>query len=118
MGRLSARRLVSLILAVCMAAGLSMSVVQVNGMALKMAMASPMSSSGGQHCSDCPDGSSGNGPTSACLFVSLAPSLAMAPEVALAPVLRERPTFIVSLAQLAGMTLPPDPYPPRTPFMA
>jgi hypothetical protein len=48
----------------------------------------------------------------------LAPSLAMAPEVALAPVLRERPTFIVSLAQLAGMTLPPDPYPPRTPFMA
>jgi hypothetical protein len=100
-----------------MAVGLSLSVVQVNGMTLEMAMASTMDPSGGGHCPDCPDGGSGNGPPSACLFVSLAPSLALAPEVSLAPVVRERATFLVSLVQLAGMTSQPDPYPPRTPFM-
>jgi hypothetical protein len=64
-----------------------------------------------------PDGSCGDGMPSACLFVSLAQSRALAPEVVLASVVRERATFIVSRAQLAGMTTPPDPYPPRAPSM-
>jgi hypothetical protein len=116
--RWSARRLLALLIAVSVAAGLGMSPVQASDMAIKMAAAdmgaSAMGMPSDDGCSGCPDRKSDDGKMMACPQVCVAPALAVLPgDPALAiasPAPRPAPLPARFLHGCGGV---PDPYPPR-----
>ena len=114
MKRWSSRRLSALLLAVFLALGMSLSVVQASDMASKMAMTPGMADSGNGNCADC-GGGDGNTNTAACKAMCTAGhspavlsfgALFANQSAAVPPASRERPSL--------GRVPSPDPYPPRS----
>jgi len=109
------RRVLALLLAVFVVAGLSLSAVQASDMAVKMSMMSGMGMSGGGDCSGCPDRAANGKGVAACLSVCVVPVVALTPQIPSAET-------AVSLRRLSpplyptlyGRNPPPDPYPPRS----
>ncbi|MGI0526584.1 hypothetical protein ABY43_20715 [Rhizobium giardinii] len=112
----SARKLFALLLAVFIAAGMSLSVAHASSMAAKMATMSEMDMPDHGDCQDCPDQPGDNGmKVMACGNVCAAPVLATPPVAAVPVLVGEKAASIVAGDPLLhGRALPPDPYPPRT----
>jgi hypothetical protein len=111
-----ARKVVALLLAVFVTAGLSLSAVQAASMVGKMAMASGMGASGHGDCQGCPgDAPDDSGKAMACANVCVVPVVAL-PSVPAAPtdLIAKLVSFPVQESLLDGTTLTPDPHPPRT----
>jgi hypothetical protein len=117
--RWSARPLLALLIAVCVAAGLAMSPVQASDMAVKMAMGadagvSSMAMPSDDGCSGCPDQNADNGKMTACPQACVAPAVAVLPDgLAFAIVLPAPRPAPLPTAFLHGWGGTPDPYPPR-----
>lgn len=116
MGHWSARKLVALLLAVFVAAGMSLSVAQASGMTARMATMSEMDMSAQGGCQDCPDQPGDSGMKAmACGNVCAAPVLATLPAAAVPVLVGEKAASLVAGDPLLhGRALAPDPYPPRT----
>lgn len=112
----SARKLIALLLAVFIAAGMSLSIAQASSMTAKMATLSEMDMPDHGDCQDCPDQPRDNGMKAmACGNVCAAPVLATLPVAAVPVLVGEKAASIVAGDPLLhGRALRPDPYPPRT----
>jgi hypothetical protein len=108
----SLARIFVLLLAVFVTAGVTLSVVQANGMATKMAMMSDMGDGGHGHCDACPDVDSG-AKSPGCSPFCVAPALIVLQSFALAVPTSFPTSFRVQSDQLDGLASPPDPSPPR-----
>ena len=109
------RPVLALLLAVFVAAGLSLSAVQASDMAVKMGMMSGMDMSGGGDCGGCPDKAPDGKGVASCLSVCLVPVAALTPQlpftvIAISPTSLPPPRH----PALQGRHAPPDPYPPRS----
>jgi hypothetical protein len=106
-------RILALLFAILVTVGMSLSVVQANGMATKMAMASEMGTSGHGGCDVCPAGGDG-AKVPACSPMCVPPVLLMLQQVALVLPESISTSFAVRSDQLHGRVSPPDPSPPRS----
>ncbi|MEY9717813.1 hypothetical protein [Sinorhizobium fredii] len=85
-------------------------------MSAKMATMSAMDTSQGGDCQDCPDWPGHSGMKAmACGTVCAAPVLAALPTGLPLPSCEKAVSLLQRDTLLHGRTLPPDPYPPRTP---
>jgi hypothetical protein len=111
-----ARKLFALLLAVFIAAGMSVSVAQASSMTAKMVTMSEMDMPDHGDCQDCPDQPGDNGMKAmACGNVCAAPVLATLSAAAVPLLVGEKAaSFVPADSLLHGRELPPDPYPPRT----
>lgn len=113
--RWSLRQVLALLLAVFVAAGVSLSAVQANDMAIQMTMASDMGMPAGSDCTGCPDQGTDGGKMIVCPPACIAPVLALLPlnltAVIAAPALHLTP---LPSPYLHGRAAIPDPYPPRS----
>jgi hypothetical protein len=113
MDRLSAVRLFRLILAVLVAAGLSLPIAYAGSAPAKAPMAMEMGAAI-QHCPSCPKGDgAAHKAVMVCGNVCPAPILAAAPQIAEALHVRAAPLFARPQSPLRGRTSPPEPYPPK-----
>ncbi|OCP24871.1 hypothetical protein BC361_19350 [Ensifer sp. LC54] len=115
----SVRQLVTSLLAVFVAAGMSLSVAHASGMAARMAtrMAtiSDMAMPDHGDCQDCPEPSpDGSMKAMACGNVCAAPVVAPLPIAVLLPIGEKVASFAAGSLLLSGRALLPDPDPPRT----
>jgi phosphotransferase system glucose/maltose/N-acetylglucosamine-specific IIC component len=109
----SARKLFALLLAVFIAAGISVSVAQASSMTVTMATMSEMDMSDHGDCQDCPDQPGDNG-MNACGVVCATAVFAVLPAATLMPAPRKLAFSAARDPLLRGRALLPDPYPPRT----
>lgn len=101
------------LLAVFVAAGMSLSVAQASSMAAKMAAMAVMSMSDDGDCQDCPD-QAGGMKAMACGSLCAAPAIATLPVVVDVPA-GDGPAPVAGRdPHLFGWVWPPDPDPPRT----
>jgi hypothetical protein len=115
MNRWSLRQVFVLLLAVFVTAGIGLSVVRANDMALKMAMPSDMGAATNDDCKNCPDGLGKSGAKAmACAAVCVAPVMAHHPEAPLAIMAPAAAIYPAAAGVLYGRALRPDPHPPRT----
>ncbi|ACE91175.1 hypothetical conserved protein [Rhizobium etli CIAT 652] len=115
MRHLTARKLVALFLAVFVAVGMSLSVVQASSMAAQMAAMSGMEMEHHGGCPDCPGKAGDDGMKAmACSSVCATPILATLPAAVHMPAVRTLASFVARDPSLHGTALRPDPYPPRT----
>lgn len=112
MDRRSAFKLFRLILAVLMAAGLSVSAARA-GYSPMPAMVMDMGVAAHGPCHGCPMGDGVAHKAAVCGSVCPAPILAVAPEIAEGLQLRAAPLFAWPQSPLRGRTSPPEPYPPK-----
>lgn len=111
----SARQLVALLLAVCAAAGMGLSVAQASAMSARMTTISRMDISADGVCENCPDQSSDSGMNAvACGTVCSAAVPAALPTALPLPSCAKALSLLPADRLLRGRALPPDPYPPRT----
>src|SRR5687767_11636908 len=112
MNHSSARRLLTLLLAVLVTVSLSFSAVQASGMAFemaKMATMSGMDSSMSGHCQKCPGNGDGAAMLTACGSVCVAPAMAMLPQDSPATFALAQIAFLKRHSLLHGLASPPDP---------
>ncbi|OAP35321.1 hypothetical protein AU381_25960 [Sinorhizobium glycinis] len=115
MKRWSARQLIPLLLAVFVAAGMSLSAAQASVMTAKMTTMAEMDMSSEAGCLDCPAYSPDSGMKAmACGVVCAAPVLAALPTALPLPSCETAVSLPPREALLHGRALPPEPYPPRT----
>jgi hypothetical protein len=104
-----------LLLAVFIAAGMSLSIAQASSMTVKMLTMSEMGLSNQNGCQGCPDKPGDAGMKAmACGNICAAPVLAALPAMALVPASEKTAPFAGRDPLLHGRTSPPDPHPPRT----
>ena len=114
MRRRSAGQLVAFLLAVFVAAGMSLSVAQASVLIVKLTPMSEMDTSD-EGCQGWPDQPRDGGMKAmACATVCAAPVLAPLPAATLMPLGEKSEPFAVLDPLLHGTGSPPDPYPPRT----
>jgi hypothetical protein len=115
MPRLTIRRMVVLLIAVFVTAGMDLPAVQASGMSGKMmdmaaSMAASMGASMGGHCHECGDSKGMAACVAAgCVAVAALPRSLEIPAASARPVHRLHPGLA-----LFGRDSVPDPYPPRT----
>lgn len=111
----SVRQVFALMLAVFVTLGMSLSVVQANDMAAKMAVASDMMGvSGHGDCHGC-DGDAGKTKAMVCTVTCVTPVSATLPFIGPASLVVAATKLRLSkTALLVGSTSSPDPYPPRS----
>ena len=118
MDRWSLRQLFGLVLAVLMAAGLSLSVAPASGLPAKttmdgmMPMAADMGGASHGDCGGCPTKDDA-AKAMVCGTMCSAPVLATAPLIAPVKLVEIRGPFTAPEALRLGRTSRPDPYPPR-----
>jgi len=111
----SARQLFALVLAVFIAAGMSLSVAQASSMSAQIATMTEMGMSAEGGCQDCPDQPGDSGMKAMnCGVACAAPVFAVLPASVLIPTSERAACFAVDDSLLRGRALLPDPYPPRT----
>ncbi|OCP36077.1 hypothetical protein BC360_26005 [Ensifer sp. LC163] len=110
----SVRQLVTSLLAVFVAAGMSLSVAHASGMAARMATISDMAMPDHGDCQDCPEPPPDSVKTMACGNVCAAPAVAPLPIAVLLPIGETVASFAAGGLLLSGRALLPDPDPPRT----
>jgi hypothetical protein len=104
------RQVIALVLAVFVTLGLSLSVVQANDMAVKMAMTSDMGVSGHGECHGCDAGM-----TKSMVCAVACPVSAAVPHVGpVAEISTPTKLALPRMALLLGSASPLDPYPPRS----
>jgi|GEM_PF-801668 len=119
MQRWSVRQLFGLMLAVFLAAGMSLSVAPAGGsrattaMAAMMSMSPEMGASSHGDCDGCPMKGDDGAKAMVCGTMCASPIMAMAPPVAPLKLVEMRGSFAAPESRLCGRTSPPDPYPPR-----
>jgi hypothetical protein len=112
----SARRVLTLLLAVLVTLSLSLSAVQASSMAsemAKMAVMSDMDSSMSGDCQKWPNKGNHAAVVGVCGTVCVAPAAAVLPQDSPASVALAQIAFQKRQSLLHGRTSPPDPYPPR-----
>jgi hypothetical protein len=115
MKRWSTRHILVLFLAVFVTAGMSLSTVLANEIALKMTMASDMGLSGHDDCNGCPAGDDDAGAKAmTCAAVCVAPVLAILPQTGATMAAVVHVIYPAPALFLQGRAPPPDLYPPRT----
>jgi len=110
----SARRLLTLMLAVFVGLSLSLSTVQAGGMASEMAAVSGMKDSMSGACQKCSSKSDHVAMVTVCGTVCAVPAAAMSPQETLAVFALAQIEFPRRHSLLHGRASPPDPYPPRS----
>lgn len=113
----SARRLLTLLLAVLVTLSLNLSAVQASGMASEMARMAAMpgmDSSMSGDCQKCPSKGDGAAMLAVCGTVCVAPAMAMLPQESPATFALAQIAFLKRHSLLHGRASPPDPYPPRS----
>lgn len=114
MSRLSARQILNLVLAVLVAAGLSVSVAwAANPPAKAAVMAMDMSPAAPGDCQHCPADRDGVKGMVFCDGMCPAPILAVAPQIAAAEPIKGQALSAPRQSPLHGRTPPPEPYPPK-----
>lgn len=114
MNNWSVRQIFAIVLAVFVTMGMSLSVVQANDMAVKMATSSDMAVAGHGDCHGCDGGDAGKTKAMVCTIACVTP---VAGVLQIGPVVEISAPAKLGLprtALLLGTTLPPDPYPPRS----
>ncbi len=113
----SARRLLTLMLAVLVTLSLSLSTVAAGSMAsemAKMAAMSDMKSSMSGACQKCSSKSGHAAMVAACGTVCAAPAAAMLPQDSPVVFALAHIDFLKRASLLQGRAAPPEPYPPRS----
>lgn len=109
------KRLIVLLLAVFVTAGMGMSAVQASTMNLKMMdMASSIGKSGGGSCNDCGGPGDFSGMAACTMSGCVEPLAAPVPPVEALDVASAAILHLYLDAALLGKRSSPDPYPPRT----
>jgi hypothetical protein len=108
-----ARKLFALLLAVFIAAGMSLSVAQATSMTAKTVTMYEMDMPDHGDCQDCPDQHTDKG-MKACGVVCATTVFAVLPAATLMPAPHKLAFSAARDPLLHGRALPPDPYPPRT----
>lgn len=101
-------------LGVFLALGMSLSAVQSNDMAAKMAMASDMGDSGMAGCGACGSDDDGNTGLGVCTSMCTASAPAMLPIASVATAPETNKPLAPSVPASRGRAFSPDPYPPRS----
>jgi hypothetical protein len=114
MARSSAQRVFTLLLAVLVTVGLTLSAALAGGMGMKMSMGTEMGASGHTDCHHCHVGAADKTKATTCAPVCAAPVIAMSSDVALLAVVEIATIALPEDDLLSGARLPPDPYPPRS----
>lgn len=113
MKRWTVRQLFGVVLAIFVAAGLGLSVVQASHMAATMTMAVDKGVSGEDGCAGCPGGGSDSMKMAVCASVCVAPLLAVLPQAAPMPGVQTPPSFPSRDLLLIGRTSAPELHPPK-----
>ena len=115
MRRWSVRQVLVLFLAIFVTAGMGLSSVQANQMAMTMAMTSEMDMAGHDGCPGCPSGDGESGTKAmTCAAICVAPLLAILPHAEPIAFMATNAYEPIVMPVLHGQAWPSDPYPPRT----
>ncbi|RTL91474.1 hypothetical protein EJV44_19650 [Ancylobacter aquaticus] len=113
----SLRRVLALLLAVLVTAGMNLSMAHASDVAAKRVATADVGVSAYDGCQGCPNGGDHGMKAAACAALCATPVLAVLPQEAPAPALQRTVSFAVHSLLLHGMALPPDPYPPRPTYI-
>ncbi|PZQ85427.1 MAG: hypothetical protein DI549_01740 [Ancylobacter novellus] len=109
----SLRRVLVLLLAVLITAGMNLSMAHASDVTAKKVVTADVGVSAYDGCQGCPNGGDHGVNGAACAALCATPVLAVLPQEALALDLQRTVSFAGHSPLLHGMAMPPDPYPPR-----